>query len=154
MQPDCFLGGKFLGLFFVFLHSTNRNPEISFYYSKDDGSEPDSNTISCPMESPLRAHARSLIASSISRLEARVHGWSAQQGGPGDHSNAHYPYLTGQTPSGPDADSCITECTTPDVRAVLVYELLPADNAADGLGGLVSNANRTNYEVQVVGGLV
>ena len=32
-----------------------------------------------------------------------------------------------QIPSGPDADSCITEYTTPDVRAVLVYELLPAD---------------------------
>ncbi|KAK3170249.1 hypothetical protein OEA41_009636 [Lepraria neglecta] len=40
---------------------------------------------------------------------------------------AHYPHLTGQSPSGPDADSCITECTTPDVRAVLVYKLLPAD---------------------------
>ena len=79
------------------------------------------------MESPLRAHARSLIANSISRLEARVHRRSAQQGGPGDHCNAHYPHLTGQTPSGPDADSCITEFTTPDVRAVLVYELLPAD---------------------------
>ena len=40
---------------------------------------------------------------------------------------AHYPHLIGQIPSGPDADSCITEYTTPDVRAVLVYELLPAD---------------------------
>ena len=32
-------------------------------------------------------------------------------------------------------------------------EILPV-NAVDGLGGLVSNANRTNYKVQVVGGLV
>ena len=31
---------------------------------------------------------------------------------------------------------------------------LAQDNAVDGLGGLVSNVNRTNYEIQVVGDLV
>lgn len=80
-----------------------------------------------PHGKPTTAHARSLIASNISRLEARVHERSTQQRGPGDLSNAHHPLLTGKTPSGADADSCATECTTPDVKAVLVYEFLPAD---------------------------